>query len=85
MLISGNPQPTTLERWGPAGIVRDPLLHFFIDRYAESYRRELDAFVQALESDAAPSIGIDDGRRALAIAEAAVRSAKTGAPVSLSD
>jgi myo-inositol 2-dehydrogenase/D-chiro-inositol 1-dehydrogenase len=85
MLISGNQQPTTLERWGPDGIRRDPLLHFFIDRYADSYRRELDAFVHALESGATPPIGIDDGRRALAIADAAVRSAKTGTPVALDD
>ena len=84
MLISTNRQPTTLERWGKDGIRRDPLMHFFIDRYAESYRRELDAFVQALDTGTAPSIGIDDGRRALMIAEAAVRSAKTGAPVALS-
>ena len=83
MLISDNWQATTLERWGHDGIRRDPLLHFFIDRYAESYRRELDAFVEALESSALPSIGLDDGRRALVIAEAAVRSAKTGAPVAL--
>jgi myo-inositol 2-dehydrogenase/D-chiro-inositol 1-dehydrogenase len=83
MLISGNRQPTTLERYGSDGIRRDPLMNFFIDRYTESYRRELDAFVEALESGTSPSIGLDDGRRALVIAEAAVRSAKTGAPVAL--
>jgi hypothetical protein len=37
----------------------------------------------ALESGTTPSIGLDDGRRALMIAEAGVRSAKTGAPVAL--
>jgi myo-inositol 2-dehydrogenase / D-chiro-inositol 1-dehydrogenase len=83
MLISGNQQPTTLERHGSDGIRRDPLLYFFIDRYAESYRRELDAFVKALENASAPAIGYDDGRRALMIAQAAVRSAKSGAPVAL--
>jgi myo-inositol 2-dehydrogenase/D-chiro-inositol 1-dehydrogenase len=83
MLISGNRQPTTLERYGSDGIRRDPLMNFFIDRYTESYRRELDAFVEALESGISPSIGLDDGRRALVIDEAAVRSAKTGAPVAL--
>jgi myo-inositol 2-dehydrogenase/D-chiro-inositol 1-dehydrogenase len=83
MLISGNHTPTTLERHGKDGLRRDPLLHFFIDRYAESYRRELDAFIQAIETRTAPSIGLDDGRRALMIAEAGVRSAKSGTPVAL--
>jgi myo-inositol 2-dehydrogenase/D-chiro-inositol 1-dehydrogenase len=83
MLISGNSQPTAVERYGKDGVRRDPLLHFFIDRYAESYRRELDAFVQAVESGTAPPIGVDDGRRALSIADAGVRSAKSGMPVAL--
>ena len=85
MLVSGNQHPTTLERHGKHGIRRDPLLYFFIDRYAESYRRELDEFVQTLATGTAPAIGFDDGRRALMIAEAGVRSAKTGAPVPLPD
>ena len=83
MLVSGNHHPTSVERWSADGIRRDPLLHFFIDRYAESYRRELDQFVRAIESGTPLPIGLDDGRRALMIAEAGVRSAKTGMPVSL--
>ena len=83
MLISGNQTPTTLERHGSDGVRRDPLLHFFIDRYAESYRRELDAFIRVVAAGAKPPIGIDDGRRALMIAEAGVRSAQSGAPVAL--
>ena len=83
MLISGNQAATTLERHGRDGVRRDPLLHFFIDRYAESYRRELDAFIRAVAAGAKPPIGIDDGRRALMIAEAGVRSAQSGAPVAL--
>ncbi|OLC66110.1 MAG: inositol 2-dehydrogenase [Betaproteobacteria bacterium 13_1_40CM_4_64_4] len=83
MLISGNHRPTMLERHGKDGLRRDPLLHFFIDRYAESYRQELDAFIQAIETRTAPSIGLDDGRRALMIAEAGVHSARSGMPVAL--
>ena len=83
MLVSRNRQPTTLERYDAAGIRQDPLLRFFIERYAESYAREIDEFVRAVEEMRAPAIGFDDGRRALAIAEAAVASAKSGAPVAL--
>ena len=83
MLISRNRQPTTLERYGAEGIRQDRLLHFFIDRYAESYARELEAFIGAIERKETPPIGIEDGRRALMIAEAGVQSAKSGQPVAL--
>jgi len=81
MLISRNREPSTLERYGADGIRRDPLLRFFIERYVESYAIELDAFVRAIEERRPPPIGFEDGRRALLIAEAAVASAKSGAPV----
>ena len=83
MLISENQRATSLERHAKGSISRDPLLYFFIDRYAESYRHELDAFIQAVVTHKPPEIGIDDGRRALMIAEAGVRSAKSGEPVEL--
>jgi len=83
MLISRNRQPTTLERYGADGIRQDGLLRFFIERYAESYARELDEFMRAIEQKRAPAIGLEDGRRALAIAEAAVASAKSGKAITL--
>ena len=84
MLISRNHQPTALERFDAGGIRQDPLLRFFLERYAESYARELDDFVRAIEARRPPSIGLEDGRRALEMAEAAVASAKSGVPIALS-
>jgi myo-inositol 2-dehydrogenase/D-chiro-inositol 1-dehydrogenase len=83
MLISRNQQPTTLERYDSSGIRRDPLLRFFIERYADAYARELDDFIGAIEQRRAPSIRLEDGRRALLVADAAVASAKSGKPVAL--
>jgi len=83
MLVSRNHQPTSLERYDALGIRQDPLLRFFIERYAESYVRELADFVDAVTRRRAPSITLDDGRRALALADAAVESAKSGAPVAI--
>ena len=84
MLVSRNQQPTTLERYDASGIRRDPLLRFFVERYAASYTRELDEFIAAIETRRAPSIGLEDGRCALLIADAAVASAKSGRSVALS-
>jgi myo-inositol 2-dehydrogenase/D-chiro-inositol 1-dehydrogenase len=83
MLISRNHHPTSLERYDANGVRQDPLLRFFIERYAESYRRELDDFVNAIEAKRPPSIGLVDGQRALEIAEAAVASARSGKPIAL--
>jgi myo-inositol 2-dehydrogenase/D-chiro-inositol 1-dehydrogenase len=80
MLISRNHQPTALERYDAQGVRQDPLLRFFIERYAESYRRELDDFIRAVETGA-PVDRLRDGRRALEIAEAAVASAKSGTAI----
>ena len=81
MLVSRNHQPTGLERYDASGVRQDPLLRFFIERYAVSYLRELEDFVDAVRSRRAPSITLEDGRRALALADAAVESAKTGRTV----
>jgi myo-inositol 2-dehydrogenase/D-chiro-inositol 1-dehydrogenase len=83
MLVSRNHQPTSLERYDASGIRQDPLLRFFIERYAESYVREIGDFVDAVTSGRATSITLDDGKRALALADAAVESAKSGAPVAI--
>jgi myo-inositol 2-dehydrogenase/D-chiro-inositol 1-dehydrogenase len=81
MLVSRNHQPTRLERYDATGIRQDPLLRFFVERYAESYVRELDDFIDAVATGRAPSVTLEDGRRALALADAAVASAKSGCAV----
>jgi myo-inositol 2-dehydrogenase/D-chiro-inositol 1-dehydrogenase len=83
MLVSRNHQPTGLERYDRSGIRQDPLLRFFIERYAESYVREIADFIDAVGNRRATSIPLEDGRRALACADAAVESAKTGRAVTL--
>jgi len=68
---------------GSEGVVSDKPLPFFLQRYAEAYRRELDHFIAALSSGAAPLVGAKEGIRALALADAAVESARTGRAIKL--
>lgn len=83
MLISANPTPTQVERWGgSATAAKPPLHHFFIERYAASYVAEIEAFVEAVEQGRQPSPTFEDGRQALILAEAAGEAAKTGRVVS---
>ncbi len=52
----------------------EPLLNFFIERYREAFDAEITEFVDAVETGRAPSVGFEDGRLALVLAEAALKS-----------
>lgn len=82
MLVSENCRPnmTTLHRADFTG-QGAPLLNFFIDRYAEAFAAEIDAFVDAVEKGIAPEVDFEDGRQALVLAEAALESVIEGRPV----
>lgn len=56
-------------------------LDFFLTRYAEAYRDELTAFIDAINSGSPVSPTVEDGVLALVLAEAAERSARTGTTV----
>ena len=79
MLISCNRPADNVESFhAGATSARAPLLNFFIDRYADSYRLQLDAFADAVESGRPPSPSFEDGRRALMLADAAEHSRRSG-------
>ena len=58
-------------------------MYFFLERYAEAYRAELAVFVDALVNKKPMPVGAADGRMAIVLAEAAVKSLKTGRPVKI--
>jgi myo-inositol 2-dehydrogenase/D-chiro-inositol 1-dehydrogenase len=77
MVRADNVLESTVQVYGEDGAQADRLQNFFLDRYAEAYRREMDHFADILDG-AAPSVGYADGVAALALAEAATLSSKTG-------
>ncbi len=84
MVRSDNLRPTAMERYGAAATtVRDPLLPFFAERYAESYAREIDDFIDSVEAGREPSVTFDDGYRALVLAAAADESLATRGAVTV--
>jgi myo-inositol 2-dehydrogenase / D-chiro-inositol 1-dehydrogenase len=84
MLQAGNQRPTTLSFWGAAATeAKDPVLHFFIERYTPAYLAEIDHFVDCVEQGTAPLASYRDGREALRLADAALESMRTGATVRL--
>ena len=83
MAAIGNRRATSVSTADRDGYHTEPLLASFMVRYAEAYRQELTAFVEALESGSALSPTGEDGLRALELADAAVRSMETGRVVRL--
>jgi len=57
-----------------SGVTADKPLYFFLERYADAYRAELAHFLEVAAGKATPLTGIEDGRAALRLADAAVES-----------
>ncbi len=82
MVRADNVLESTVQVFGEGGAGADRLQNFFLDRYAEAYRREMDHFADILDG-ASPLVGYADGVAALALAEAATLSSRTGEVVRL--
>ncbi len=66
-----------------AGIVDSLPLHFFAERYADSYIAELSAFARCVAEETVPLVTASDGRAAVVAALAALDSLREGRPVAL--
>ena len=79
LLQTINHRDDTLLRWTATETeARQPLKHFFLERYDASFYHALDEFYVALTEGRAPTATQEDGRAALAIALACAKSSKTG-------
>ena len=77
MLISGNKSENETEIFTKNNTSqKKPLLNFFIDRYDDAYRLQLDELALYSRKKKFPISSFEDGRRALIIANAASQSLK---------
>jgi len=60
-------------------------LDFFMDRYAESYLKEMEAFVDAVRNQRPAPVNGNDGLMAVVIGLAAAKSARENRPVKLTE
>ncbi len=60
-------------------------LHFFLERYTESYLNEMQAFVDSVQNGSPVPVTGQDGLLAVAIALAAAKSARENRPVKLGE
>lgn len=83
LIQAQNMLENTLVKSTAAGVTGAKPTYFFLERYMSAYKAEWAAFVKAVEDGSAMPVTLEDGVAALAMAEAATLSSKTGAPVRL--
>lgn len=79
-VVVGESPETLVRRYGSQGVTHDNTF-WFLQRFEASYVLEVEDFVACLREGRAPRVTGEDGRAALAIADAATRSSKEGRPV----
>ena len=82
---TGNWHPNAVTISDGQSVRRDLPLHFFVERYSESYAAEMIAFVEALENDAPVPVVGNDGRVPVLMAMAGMRSMRENRPVRLAE
>ena len=79
-----NPTLSEIELAKEAGTTKDRLHHFFMTRYIDAYKNQIDYFVDCIKKRSMPKPDSYDGYYALYLAENALKSALTGRTVLLS-
>jgi myo-inositol 2-dehydrogenase/D-chiro-inositol 1-dehydrogenase len=74
MLQAGNHRPTEVTLWSSGAVTADKPEYFFLERYRAAYAAEMAHFFDVLAGRASARTSIDDGVKALALAEAATTS-----------
>jgi myo-inositol 2-dehydrogenase / D-chiro-inositol 1-dehydrogenase len=83
LLQAENMLESTVRKSTVAGVSGAKPTYFFLERYMPAYAAEWDAFVKSVTSGQTPPVTLEDGVAALAVAEAATQSAKSGLTVAL--
>lgn len=83
MVRADNQTETRVQKATGAGFTTEPALPFFLERYADAYRIQLDRFVRAASGEDIRLPSGADGLMALRLADAAQESLESGQSVTL--
>jgi len=79
MIISNNQTQSSVEKYTKDHtFAKDPVQFFFIERYEQAYKSQLEEFLGMITNKSQPKVTFEDGRRALIIANAAYESFNSG-------
>jgi myo-inositol 2-dehydrogenase/D-chiro-inositol 1-dehydrogenase len=80
-----NQRAVSIEVATASGYTRPPLLDFFMTRYTEAYANEIAAFIDTIGGKRPAGPTGEDGLKALALADAALKSVAEGRAVKVSE
>ena len=84
MIISNNQTQSSVEKYTKDHtFAKDPVQFFFIERYEQAYKSQLEEFLSMITNKSQPKVTFEDGRRALIIANAAYESFNSGKVVDI--
>ena len=84
MIISNNQTQSSVEKYTKDHtFAKDPVQFFFIERYEQAYKSQLEEFLGMITNKSQPKVTFEDGRRALIIANAAYESFNSGKVVDI--
>ena len=67
------------------GVTGEKPLYFFLERYMQSFAKEVNCFIQAIENDTDTPLGVLDGLKPVLMGIAAKKSVKEHRPVRISE
>ncbi|MBA4707675.1 inositol 2-dehydrogenase [Aquitalea aquatica] len=83
MLQAGNHRPTEVTAYGSQQVSTDLPEHFFLERYRAAYALEMAHFFEVVQRGVTPRTTVEDGVKALELADAASRSWQENRLISL--
>ena len=85
MISVGNDTTSSAVISTAEGVTGEKPLYFFLERYMQSYAKEIQCFLQAVEQDTDTPLGIIDGLEAVRMGLAARKSLEEHRPVKISE
>ena len=85
MACADNNFPNNHRLFTEKGLSGDSPLHFFLERYQESYLEEMKQFIEALQSGNEMPVGAEDGLKSIVIGLAATKSSREKRAVKITE
>lgn len=85
MVATSNDSLSTAVISNENGVTGEKPLYFFLERYMDSFREEMNQFINAIENDTETPLGVIDGLKPVLMGLAAKKSVKEHRPVSISE
>jgi myo-inositol 2-dehydrogenase/D-chiro-inositol 1-dehydrogenase len=85
MVATSNDTASTAVLSTSEGVTGEKPLYFFLERYMESFAKEIECFIEAIVNDTDTPVGVMDGLKPVLIGLAAKKSVEENRPVKISE